>query len=89
MKIKNEFFVEKSYVSLLFLLLPARVKEMEEEAEKIKQIQSEVDQQVMGSPPGGTAASSKTMLSLEDKMEIDTRSIFVGNVSQSSNTVLL
>lgn len=33
--------------------IKARVREMEEEAEKLKQLQSEVDKQMnMGSPPG-------------------------------------
>lgn len=32
--------------------IKARVREMEEEAEKLKQMQTEVDKQIMGSPPG-------------------------------------
>lgn len=36
-----------------FEAIKARVREMEEEAEKLKQLQSEVDKQMnMGSPPG-------------------------------------
>lgn len=67
-----------------------RVKEMEEgktfrkqkfnnlipflEAEKLKQLQSEVNKQmIVGSP-------TSTSLSVEEKMEIDNRSIYVGNV---------
>ncbi|KAG7188106.1 hypothetical protein KM043_015955 [Ampulex compressa] len=58
--------------------IKARVREMEEEAEKLKQLQSEVDKQMnMGSPPGIT---SPLNMSLEDKMEVDNRSIYVGNV---------
>ncbi|CAG0889740.1 unnamed protein product [Darwinula stevensoni] len=57
--------------------IKARVKEMEEEAEKLKQLQSEVDKQMnMGSP----ASSTPFNMSLEEKMEIDSRSIYVGNV---------
>lgn len=56
--------------------IKARVKEMEEEAEKLKQLQSEVNKQMtLGSP-----TSSTPVLSIEEKMEIDNRSIYVGNV---------
>ncbi|XP_060518636.1 polyadenylate-binding protein 2 isoform X1 [Cylas formicarius] len=58
--------------------IKARVREMEEEAEKLKQLQNEVDKQMnMGSPPGLT---SPLNMSLEEKMEVDNRSIYVGNV---------
>lgn len=58
--------------------IKARVREMEEEAEKLKQLQSEVDKQMnLGSPPGIT---SPLNMSLEEKMEVDNRSIYVGNV---------
>ncbi|XP_056637346.1 polyadenylate-binding protein 2 isoform X2 [Diorhabda sublineata] len=58
--------------------IKARVREMEEEAEKLKQLQSEVDKQMnMGSPPGLT---SPLNMSLEEKMDVDNRSIYVGNV---------
>ncbi|XP_031788383.1 polyadenylate-binding protein 2 isoform X5 [Nasonia vitripennis] len=58
--------------------IKARVREIEEEAEKLKQLQSEVDKQMnMGSPPGIT---SPLNMSIEDKMEVDNRSIYVGNV---------
>jgi polyadenylate-binding protein 2 len=57
--------------------IKARVKEMEEEAEKLKQLQSEVNKQMtLGSP----TASQTPVLSVEEKMEIDLRSIYVGNV---------
>lgn len=56
--------------------IKARVKEMEEEAEKLKQMQSEVTKQMtLGSPTG-----VPTNLSAEEKKEIDDRSIYVGNV---------
>ncbi|XP_044738421.1 polyadenylate-binding protein 2 [Chrysoperla carnea] len=58
--------------------IKARVREMEEEAEKLKQLQSEVDKQMnLGDPPGLT---SPLNMSLEEKMEVDNRSIYVGNV---------
>lgn len=57
--------------------IKARVKEMEEEAEKLKQMQCEVDKQMnLGSPTGTNAVS----LSYEEKVEADSRSIYVGNV---------
>lgn len=55
--------------------IKARVREMEEEAEKLKQMQSEVEKQMSMSPPGGVLS-----LSLEEKMEVDARSVYVGNV---------
>ncbi|XP_049817286.1 polyadenylate-binding protein 2 isoform X2 [Aethina tumida] len=56
--------------------IKARVREMEEEAEKLKQLQNEVDKQMnMGSPP-----ASPLNMSLEEKMEADNRSVYVGNV---------
>ncbi len=67
--------------------IKARVREMEEEAEKLKQMQSEVDKQMTG--PGGAVSlgsspqgsnSSLLNLSFEEKMEVDGRSVFVGNV---------
>ncbi|XP_050733547.1 polyadenylate-binding protein 2-like isoform X1 [Eriocheir sinensis] len=61
--------------------IKARVREMEEEAEKIRQIQSEVDKQMsLGSPPGAAGATSPLNMSIEEKMEVDARSIYVGNV---------
>lgn len=58
--------------------IKARVREMEEEAEKLKQLQNEVDKQMnLGSPPGITSPGN---MSFEEKMEVDGRSIYVGNV---------
>ncbi|KAI5692762.1 hypothetical protein M8J75_000486 [Diaphorina citri] len=46
--------------------MKARVREMEEEAEKLKQLQSEVDKQMsMGSPPNSTSSSS-----VHDELEV-------------------
>lgn len=57
--------------------IKARVKEMEEEAEKLKQLQSEVNKQMTLGSPTSTAPPT---LTVEEKMEIDNRSIYVGNV---------
>ncbi|KAF4520491.1 hypothetical protein B566_EDAN004742 [Ephemera danica] len=57
--------------------IKARVREMEEEAEKLKQLQSEVDKQMkLHSPSAGASLN----MSVEEKMEVDARSIYVGNV---------
>ena len=58
--------------------LKARLKEMQDEAEKIRQIQSEVDKQM--SIPSEAEPAAFPTISLEEKMEIDARSIYVGNV---------
>lgn len=61
--------------------IKARVREMEEEAEKLKQLQSEVEKRMsIGSPPSGIGLTSPANLSIEEKMEADARSIYVGNV---------
>lgn len=61
--------------------IKARVKEMEEEAEKIKQMQTEVDKQMAGSATG----IATVPLSIEEKQEIDTRSVYVGNVDYGAS----
>lgn len=53
-----------------------RVREMEEEAEKLKKMQEEVDKQMN--------TKTQTVLTLEEKQEIDNRSIYVGNVDYST-----
>ena len=80
--------------------IKARVKEMEEEAEKLKEMQGEVEKQLMGKPgwqekercvlrcrdfarvlcPFAPAAGSN-FPSMEEKMDADSRSVYVGNVS--------
>ncbi|XP_014677352.1 PREDICTED: polyadenylate-binding protein 2-like [Priapulus caudatus] len=62
--------------------IKARVREMEEEAEKLKQMQNEVEKQLNMSPP--SALASPAGLSLEDKIDADNRSIYVGNVDYSA-----
>lgn len=62
--------------------IKARVREMEEEAEKLKEMQNEVDKQMnLSSPPPAQAAPH---LSLEEKGEVDARSVYVGNVDYSA-----
>lgn len=59
--------------------IKARVREMEEEAEKLKQIQSEVDKQMSSTGP-----ALPSNLSFEEKMEVDARSVYVGNVDYAA-----
>merc|ERR1712107_573684 len=56
--------------------IKARVREMEEEAEKLNQMQTEVTKEMTS--PGGSAASLN--MSFEEKVEVDARSVYVGNV---------
>merc|ERR1719228_3291848 len=49
---------------------------MEEESEKLRQLQSEVDKQL--SVPTSPVASLN--LSFEEKMDVDSRSVYIGNV---------
>merc|ERR1711935_715253 len=57
--------------------IKARVRQMEEEAAKLKQMQSEVDKQMTS--PAGSAAGVLNM-SYEEKVEVDARSVYCGNV---------
>ncbi|CAK9295663.1 unnamed protein product [Gordionus sp. m RMFG-2023] len=54
--------------------IKARVREMEEEAAKLKQMQNEVEKQM------NLASPSLNFPSVEEKIEADARSIYVGNV---------
>ncbi|XP_027037378.1 polyadenylate-binding protein 2-B-like isoform X1 [Pocillopora verrucosa] len=60
--------------------IKARVKEMEEEAEKLKEMQKQVEESIM-SPTVGQSTFPKT---IEEKGEIDARSVYVGNVDYSA-----
>lgn len=71
--------------------IKARVREMEEEAERLRQMQSEVEKQMMlgtGAPtsPTGAAppAGAPGFPTIEEKMEADNRSIYVGNVDYTA-----
>lgn len=61
--------------------IKARVRAMEEEAEKLKLLQSEVDKQLSmpTSPTGGNMN-----LSFDEKMEVDARSVYIGNVDYAA-----
>ena len=59
--------------------IKARVKAMEEESEKLKELQKEVDLQ-LSMPGGGTGGGAQLNLSLEEKMDVDSRSVYIGNV---------
>ncbi|XP_006818400.1 polyadenylate-binding protein 2-B-like isoform X2 [Saccoglossus kowalevskii] len=59
--------------------IKARVREMEEEAEKLKEMQNEVEKQM-----NMTSPTQMTPISLEDKVEVDARSVYVGNVDYSA-----
>ena len=61
-----------------FAAVKARMKEMEEEAEKIRAMQSEVEKQMNMS--SSSLSSSALNQSMEEKMEADAKSIYVGNV---------
>nr|XP_002131910.1 polyadenylate-binding protein 2-like [Ciona intestinalis] len=57
--------------------IKARVKEMEAEAEKLKEMQNDVEKQMTLSPPASATFAFPT---IEEKVEADSRSVFVGNV---------
>ena len=56
--------------------IKARVKAMEEESEKLRELQSEVDKQLNSS----MSPASNMAMSMEDKMDVDSRSVYIGNV---------
>ncbi|XP_074028341.1 polyadenylate-binding protein 2-B-like [Leptinotarsa decemlineata] len=59
--------------------MKARVREMEEELAKLKQIQSDVDERIkMCTPP--------VLMSMKEKMEVDNRSIYIGNVDYGATS---
>jgi len=61
--------------------IKARVREMEEEAQKLKEMQSEVERQMNISGGSNISAGSESgLLSTEDKVDADNRSVYVGNV---------
>ncbi|UJR26766.1 hypothetical protein I4U23_008081 [Adineta vaga] len=57
-----------------------RIQEMEEEAEKLKQMQVEVERQIqLPGTPGATQFPT-----IEEKMEADQKSVYVGNVDYTA-----
>ncbi|XP_019869314.2 polyadenylate-binding protein 2-like [Aethina tumida] len=62
--------------------IKARVQEMEDESEKLKQLQAEIDKQMqLDSPPLNYLNQS-----LEEKIEADNRSVYVGNVDYGATS---
>merc|ERR1711860_477173 len=64
--------------------MKARVKEMEEEAEKLKVMQKDAEETLIMGDPASSGLGSPTAPSLADKNEIDARSVYVGNVDYSA-----
>jgi polyadenylate-binding protein 2 len=68
--------------------LKQRVKGMDEEAARLIQLQSEMEQQIMKSANSPNASFGASMSGLpmtaEEKLEADSRSIYVGNVDYSA-----
>ncbi|XP_074644735.1 polyadenylate-binding protein 2-like [Tubulanus polymorphus] len=60
--------------------IKARVREMEEEAEKLKEMQNEVDKQMNLSTTSSSGLTSPLSMSMEEKIDADARSIHVANV---------
>lgn len=60
--------------------IKARVREMEEEAQKLSEMNAEVEKQVENVPN----EYGNKVLTIEEKMEIDNRSVYVGNVDYSA-----
>lgn len=58
-----------------------RLKQIEEEAQRIREMQSEVEKQFQTSSSSSPIAPT---LSLEEKMLLDSRSVYVGNVDYSA-----
>ncbi|GMS96376.1 hypothetical protein PENTCL1PPCAC_18551, partial [Pristionchus entomophagus] len=61
--------------------LQRKMKELEEEQEKLKKVQSWVNSQLDTS--ADSTSSSQSVLSTEEKTEADGRSVYVGNVDYS------
>ena len=57
-----------------------KMKQMEEEALQLKEMQNEVEKQM----EIATKSSIQSFPTLEEKMEIDTRSVYIGNVDYST-----
>ncbi|XP_076275120.1 polyadenylate-binding protein 2-like [Rhynchophorus ferrugineus] len=67
--------------------IKARIKENGEETEKLRQLQREINKQMnMGCPIGLTR---RLYMSLDEKMEVDNRSIYVGNVDYGATAAEL
>uniref|UniRef100_K7F6B8 PABPN1 like, cytoplasmic n=1 Tax=Pelodiscus sinensis TaxID=13735 RepID=K7F6B8_PELSI len=61
--------------------IKAKVREMEEEDERLKELQDEVETPLCLPPsPSGSAGPVRAEVTAEEKIEADQRSIYVGNV---------
>eukprot|EP00096_Caligus_rogercresseyi_P014487 TRINITY_DN69_c0_g1_i4.p1 TRINITY_DN69_c0_g1~~TRINITY_DN69_c0_g1_i4.p1 ORF type:complete len:213 (-),score=85.64 TRINITY_DN69_c0_g1_i4:1435-2073(-) len=67
-------------------LIKARLMEMEAEAEKLKRIQSEADKKMSidFASQGAGSSAAHAQLSYEEKVQVDARSVYVGNVDYGS-----
>ena len=63
--------------------IKARVRAMEEDSEKLRELQSEVNKQL--AVPTNTSASAGLNLSFEEKMDSDSRSVYIGNVDYGAS----
>ncbi|ESO82693.1 hypothetical protein LOTGIDRAFT_96385, partial [Lottia gigantea] len=63
--------------------IKARVKEMEEEAEKLKEMQSEVEKQ-MNMSSSSVCKFNLTFPTIEEKVDADSKSVYVGNVDYAA-----
>ncbi|XP_066923593.1 polyadenylate-binding protein 2-B-like isoform X1 [Clytia hemisphaerica] len=68
--------------------IKARVKEMEEEAAKLKEMQKEAEDSLMSPSSHGSQGASPAASS-EAKGDIDSRSVYVGNVDYSATATEL
>lgn len=60
--------------------IKARVREMEEEAEKLKEMQSDYEKQMNLSSSSLGSPTTTAFPSIEEKIEADARSVYIGNV---------
>lgn len=58
-----------------------RIKQIEQEAQKIREMQNEVEKQFNSTSTASGSPAIPPTLSFEEKLAIDSRSVFVGNVS--------
>ena len=72
--------------------IKAKVKEMEEEQKKLQEMQGEMDKELQSPVQSGSktpGGSGNNFLSPEEKQEIDSRSVYVGNVCKNVITFIL
>lgn len=64
--------------------IKAQMKKMEEEASKLKEMQNEVQKQMQMVTKTGASSTPQAFPTLDEKIEIDARSVYVGNVDYST-----